>query len=536
MEEQEIKQIVEGISASGFVGYLLPCLRGGGGGGQSSPSSYSIIVYKKNNEIRAKDWQGENITSGQAGIDDGDVIQAAINALPSEGGTVFLRDGTYNLTNTISINKNNVNLLGNWGASIITSDQNINLISVADCSYVRIASLWLHGSGSGDKNGVFANNADYLIIRDCIIEKNGAQAPGYDVKSCGIGLYTGCHHAQISENIIRSNGNTGIFLYQNNDYVIIKNNYISENSRWGIHIWSGNDYTIVSRNFISGQSYASMDTAAIAVRCASKGTIITENILFNNKNGVFVSYDTPSIMIINNIFWKHYSNYLLIYHPSAILHGNRIQREYTPEREIFLTELGSLVLSDHFNSNTLDSGKWETTTSGSASVSCDPEGTGRLVLSTGTTINSEAKVESYMRGRLDQYAFSPLVFKGVKLNSQSNVELKMGLYYDDDNYALIEIEDETHIKVVTKKSGSITSSKTHAVSLTSYHDFAFLLSEINKNNQYFYIDDASPKQIGYDKAPGSVPLRVYVRLENLEDADKRLEIDAIEYRMIPQKN
>jgi len=499
-------------------------------------ASYFVIVFKENSTVKAENFYGEVIASGKAGIDDASVIQAAIDALPSEGGIVFLHIGNYTLASTININKSNVNLQGIWKASKITSDQNINLINVKDCDYITISNLWLYGSGSGAGNGIYANNVNYLTIQNCIIEHNGEQQPGYSLQSSGIGLDSSCHYSQILNNIIRSNGNTGIFLYQNNDYSIIKNNYISGNSKWGIHVWSANDYTIISENIITGQTYTAADSAAVAIRCASKGTVIVGNILFNNRNGIYVSYDTPSIIVANNILWNHSSNYLLLYHPSTIIYRNRIQRTSTPENELFFTELGSLILTDHFNSNTLDTGKWKSTISGSASVSCSPEGTGKLILSTGTTTGSEAKIESYVSGCLDQYAFSPIVFKGVKLNSQANVELEMGLYYDSDNYVLMRVVDESHIEVVAKKAGSVTASSTYSVSLTSYHDFAFLLSEINKNYQYFYIDNESPKQIGYDKAPASVPLRVYVRLKTLESADKILEIDVIEYRMIPQKN
>lgn len=53
------------------------------------------------------------------GTDDQSEINAAIQALPSSGGEIVILDGTYNITATITMNKDNVKLSGNGNATVL---------------------------------------------------------------------------------------------------------------------------------------------------------------------------------------------------------------------------------------------------------------------------------------------------------------------------------------------------------------------------------------------------------------------------------
>ncbi|RLJ00821.1 MAG: hypothetical protein DRP11_05365, partial [Candidatus Aenigmatarchaeota archaeon] len=44
---------------------------------------YSAIVYKEGDLVIAEDWKGRKIAEGEAGVDDAEVIQSAINSLTS---------------------------------------------------------------------------------------------------------------------------------------------------------------------------------------------------------------------------------------------------------------------------------------------------------------------------------------------------------------------------------------------------------------------------------------------------------------------
>src|SRR5690606_7315040 len=53
------------------------------------------------------------------GTNDQVEINNAITALPATGGEIVILDGTYNITATISINKDNVFIRGNGNATIL---------------------------------------------------------------------------------------------------------------------------------------------------------------------------------------------------------------------------------------------------------------------------------------------------------------------------------------------------------------------------------------------------------------------------------
>ncbi len=59
-------------------------------------------------KVRPKSWLKVVALDGTGDFDD---IEEAINALPSSGGTIFIKDGTYTITNTITIYKTQYRIL-----------------------------------------------------------------------------------------------------------------------------------------------------------------------------------------------------------------------------------------------------------------------------------------------------------------------------------------------------------------------------------------------------------------------------------------
>jgi hypothetical protein len=70
-----------------------------------SDGTYDIVVYTDGTEIIAEDNNGQVISSGIAGADDSEVIQAAMNAVSE--GTVVLQAGTYALSSSIAVRASN---------------------------------------------------------------------------------------------------------------------------------------------------------------------------------------------------------------------------------------------------------------------------------------------------------------------------------------------------------------------------------------------------------------------------------------------
>lgn len=87
------------------------------------------------------------------GTDDQVEINAAIQALPTTGGEVVVLDGTYNITATIAVNKDNVKLSGNGNATVFkrmwNSTTGEGVITITG-SYCTISDLCVKGNRDTD--------------------------------------------------------------------------------------------------------------------------------------------------------------------------------------------------------------------------------------------------------------------------------------------------------------------------------------------------------------------------------------------------
>jgi len=109
----EVRKVAQGAgAASGFAGFFFPSLRARGLGEEKPVPPYSAIVYKEGDEVRAEDWKGRKIASGEAGVDDASVIQGAINTVESslagskqEEVPKIMFSGAFVLKETVKITK-----------------------------------------------------------------------------------------------------------------------------------------------------------------------------------------------------------------------------------------------------------------------------------------------------------------------------------------------------------------------------------------------------------------------------------------------
>jgi hypothetical protein len=97
------------------------------------------------------------ITDGSA---DEVQIQQAIDALPSTGGKVSIKDGTYTFSATVNIQKNNVVLEGAGNATVLKMANSTNIVlltlghSSTQYNYLQIKNLYFDGNGSNQSNSV----------------------------------------------------------------------------------------------------------------------------------------------------------------------------------------------------------------------------------------------------------------------------------------------------------------------------------------------------------------------------------------------
>lgn len=246
-------------------------------------------------------------------------INACIDALGAEGGMVFLPEGVYAITSTITIDANNTALIGGgWGTKLDASAWSTSdVINLNGKSYLYLANFQIEGyDGGGNSknliydggtvtNSTFENlwlhHSDYMgfqsgsgasdknTIRNCLIEFNdndGIRFYGDHWEITGCQLNNNKNYAisslsdssfnNISNNQIEGNTLAGIRIDATGN--TIDGNFVWGNGEYGIYITSG-AHNVISDNFIGNNT-----RDGIYVTSSDNATIIG-NLLYGNKNG-----------------------------------------------------------------------------------------------------------------------------------------------------------------------------------------------------------------------------------------------------------
>ncbi|KKM93848.1 hypothetical protein LCGC14_1204280 [marine sediment metagenome] len=209
------------------------------------------------------------------GSGDFDSIQEAINALPSTGGSIHIKEGTYKITSTISIAKNDIYLFGN-GKGTILENQGLNagnpFIDINN-PRVKLERLWIKGTSTGVQSINIDITGNDVKIRNCWIT---------DATDTGIGING--NYIEISGNIIDSN-KYGIEAGGNNN--IITKNHIINNSEFGIFA------TEIIKSIITGNNVSTNTKHGIVISAEfnpSNNNIISNNICDGNDTGATGNY------------------------------------------------------------------------------------------------------------------------------------------------------------------------------------------------------------------------------------------------------
>lgn len=240
-------------------------------------SGFPNLLFNHSNEF---DQGGGKIRRGSAtavvaldGSGDFATIQEGLDALPKEGGVVFIKEGIYTIKNKLTIPKDNVAIVGTGKGTIIDaavsgesaisatgltglllSDLSLNGangtdvagISFTNCNENFIRNLWIENMGSGE-SGIFLSNCEKISILGCNIEAN--------VSSRGIDL-TGTTIQCIISNCFIHDNLTGIRLGDGSveEENIITNNIIEDNTT-GVEVGSSAVNTLIHGNqFVSNTS------------------------------------------------------------------------------------------------------------------------------------------------------------------------------------------------------------------------------------------------------------------------------------------
>lgn len=243
-------------------------------------------------------------------------INAAIQALPAEGGEIVILDGTYNITATIAMNKDNVTLSGNGSSTVLKrmwdSSSSEGVITVRNVKNCIIRYIFVEGNKQAypslNNHAIYAN-APYSCFFSNILQNNG----GYAIQI----TYGGSQSTIIGNQCI--NSRTGIDISQSEN--VVMGNICNNNERSGI------SYAYNSTGLITGNHCESNGVYGISV--SSDGTEITGNVCRLNDVGIDLSSYERNNVTGNDCFDNNTGIYLSQSNYNTIVGNNFIRDSYS---------------------------------------------------------------------------------------------------------------------------------------------------------------------------------------------------------------
>ena len=266
---------------------------------------------------------------GNGTSDDSTAFTDALTALPAEGGTIYVPQGTYRIDN-FTINRNNVRLLGASWASVLQS-----LTTGADCIRIDLAgvetsredivieNLYIKGKGTGTSGNGITNrhsgslfaaasdtNLDYTVIRHCKFTDYASGKNAIDLRNVDNRLLISHNRFTTilgKDVVIEANGRAG-------GNINISDNGMTHGAPQGCIELISNATNIKRTNIISNTIVVSQGANAIpAIKLQNDGgTIEHVNIIGNTiedaKYGVDVGGAGAGLIKdvkINNNFFFH---------------------------------------------------------------------------------------------------------------------------------------------------------------------------------------------------------------------------------------
>ena len=227
-------------------------------------------------------------------------INAAIQALPSTGGEVFILDGTYYITTAIAINKNNVSLTGNGSATILkrmwgsTSNQGV-IDLTASTGQCSISNFQIDGNSTSFSStnnwGIYVSNTinnsiKYIYLTNCVM----------DVR------LNSADYCNVSDIFSSSNSQYFIYLYQSNNNQI-SHNSIQSNSSNSNGIYISNSFeNIIDGNLLNPNSGGRGINESVTVGTnLQNGNVFINNIINNYNYGIYIiTYESGGNSFIGN--------------------------------------------------------------------------------------------------------------------------------------------------------------------------------------------------------------------------------------------
>lgn len=264
------------------------------------------------------------------GTDDQVEIQAAIDALPSGGGKVVLKEGTFNISSGIQITDNNIGVCGVGAGTLISTSAYIEAPIYITGDYVHLDNFKLkknQGSGGASNGqGIDVHNADDVTISNIVLEGTGLVASPWDAtptwgirgRYCKRLIYNKCHVSNTSyealtvwegctgcvfDNNVVDHCGFGLVFEKEGTYgnTMIGNtvNDSQKSGGWDILIRSTHDNTVVG-NTVINQGTTNTLSYAIQLDGVSYDNVVIGNTI-KSAAGIHLDIHTFDNLIKDNV-------------------------------------------------------------------------------------------------------------------------------------------------------------------------------------------------------------------------------------------
>ncbi len=234
------------------------------------------------------------------GTGDHTTIQPGIDALPADGGVVYIKEGTYEISAAIEIQKSNVAVMGAGRATLITlaNGSDDHMIELGDDSTsftgIVLTDVRLDGNSAnqtGNLIGVYVTTA----AEDCKVQRCWID----DVKRNGIYIDSGSDRNLISENTVTACTRDGIIVVGSTRGNVVSNNVSYSNTRNGIWVGSGSNIVEGNLCYSNGPDGSSLGAG---IHIEFSGNLVVGNHCYDNYYGEIVVWTSTERNTITGNF------------------------------------------------------------------------------------------------------------------------------------------------------------------------------------------------------------------------------------------
>ena len=131
----------------------------------SGSRSHTIIIAASNSSLAGRNGADFVCT----GINDQIMINSAISALPTAGGSILLLEGTYNMTGGIIIhNRSNVFITGQGNNTVLfipnNTNTHVNVFTGTGSNHITISNLRINGNRVNQMHGWIPVSYTHLTL------------------------------------------------------------------------------------------------------------------------------------------------------------------------------------------------------------------------------------------------------------------------------------------------------------------------------------------------------------------------------------